>query len=101
MIVKLLVDWRNREITTEREFADKIDDRVKAMLEDEVCYKEYLDDYLDSNYTKMELFDILASGNQSIIEKTLDDIRNGVQEDIFDWCDMDTRGDYETVTIEV
>ena len=101
MTVKLLVDWRSKEITTERELADKIDDRVKAMLEDEDCYEEYLDDYLDCNYTKMELFGILASGNQSIIEETLDDIRNGVQESIFDWCDMDTRGDYETITIEV
>lgn len=101
MAVKLLVNWRNREITTERELADRIDDRVKAMLEDEVCYEEYLDDYLDCNYTKIELFDVLASGNQSVIEETLDDIRNGVQEAIFDWCDMDTRSDYETVTIEV
>ena len=101
MTVKLLVDWRSREITTERRLADKIDDRVKGMLEDKECYEEYLDDYIDCNYTKIELFGILASGNQSIIEETLNNIRNGVQESIFDWCDMDIRSDYETVTIEV
>ena len=101
MTVKLLVNWREKEITTERELADKIDSRVNGMLEDKEYYEEYLDDYLDCNYTKIELFNILASGNQSIIEETLSDIRNGVQDDIFDLCDMDTRSDYETVTIEV
>lgn len=101
MTVKLNVNWRGQEIITERELADKIDDRVKAMLEDKDCYEDYLDDYIDCNYTKIELFNILASGNQSTIEETLDDIRNGVQEGIFDWCDMDTRSDYDIVTIEV
>lgn len=101
MTVKLMVNWREREITTERELADKIDDRVKEMLEDKDTYEEYLDDYIDCNYTKMELFGILASDNQSVIEETLDDIRNGVQESIFDWCDMDIRSDYEEVKIEV
>ena len=101
MTVKLLVDWRGREITTERELADRIDDRVKEMLEAKDCYEEYLDDYIDCNYTKMELFGILASGNQSVIEETLDDIRNGVQEAIFDFVDMDIRGDFDVVTIEV
>ena len=101
MTVKLLVDWRNREITTEKELADKIDDRVKGMLEDEVCYEEYLDDYIDCNYTKMELFGILASGNQSIIEETLDDIRSSVAESIRDWCECDVRGDYDEVKLEV
>ena len=79
MTVKLMVNWRNREITTERELADKIDERVKNMLEDKECYEEYLDDYIDGNYTKMELFGILASGNQCVIEENFDDIRNGVQ----------------------
>ena len=101
MTVKLNIDWRNREVITERELADKIDDRVKEVLENKDSYEEYLDDYIDCNYTKMELFGILASGNQSIVEETLNDIRNGVQESIFDWCDMDTRSDYDIVTIEV
>ena len=101
MTVKLNVNWIGEEIITERELADKIDERVKNMLEDKECYEEYLEDYLDCNYTKIELFNILASGNQSVIEETLDDIRNGVQKEIFDWCDIDVRSDYETVTIEV
>ena len=100
MTVKLLVNWRQREITTERELADKIDDRVKAMLEDKDCYEEYLKDYLDCNYTKLELFEALTKG-EAFIRETIDDIRSGVAEGIYDWCECDVRGDYEEVKIEV
>ena len=100
MTVKLLVNWREKEITTERELADKIDDRVKAMLEDKDCYEEYLDDYIDCNYTKLELFEALTKG-ENFIRETIDDIRSGVAEGIRDWCECDVRGDYEEVKIEV
>ena len=100
MTVKLLVNWREKEITTERELADKIDDRVKAMLEDKDCYEEYLEDYLDCNYTKLELFEALTKG-EDFIRETIDDIRSGVAEGIYDWCECDIRGDYEEVRIEV
>ena len=101
MTVKLYVNWRECKILTNQQLEEMIEDKVERMMSDDACYEEYLDDYLDCNYTKMELFGVLASGNQSIIEETLDDIRNGVQEGILDWCDMDTRSDYEAVTIEV
>lgn len=100
MTVKLLVNWRQKEITTERELADKIDDRVKAMLEDKDCYEEYLEDYLDCNYTKLELFEALTKG-EAFIRETIDDIKSGVAEGIYDWCECDVRGDYEEVKIEV
>ena len=100
MTVKLLVNWRQKEITTEREIADKIDDRVKAMLEDKDCYNEYLEDYLDCNYTKLELFEALIKG-EAFIRETIDDIKSGVAEGIYDWCECDVRGDYEEVKIEV
>ena len=100
MTVKLLVNWREKDITTERELADKIDDRVKAMLEDKDCYEEYLEDYLDCNYTKLELFEALTKG-EDFIRETIDDIRSGVAEGIYDWCECDIRGDYEEVKIEV
>ena len=101
MTVKLYVNWREKEILTARELDEKVDEKVKSMLSNEYCYNEYLDDYIDCHYTRLELFGVLASGNQNIIKETLDDIRNGVQEGILDWCDMDTRSDYEAVTIEV
>lgn len=100
MTVKLLVNWRQKEITTEREIADKIDDRVKAMLEDKDCYIKYLEDYLDCNYTKLELFEALIKG-EAFIRETIDDIESGVAEGIYDWCECDVRGDYEEVKIEV
>ena len=100
MTVKLLVNWREKEIATERELTDKIDERVKAMLEDKDCYEEYLDDYIDRNYTKLELFEALTKG-EDFIRETIDDIRSGVAEGIYDWCECDIRGDYEEVRIEV
>lgn len=100
MTVKLLVNWREKEITTERELADKIDERVKAMLEDKDCYEDYLEDYLDCNYTKLELFEALTKG-EDFIRETIDDIRSGVAEGIYDWCECDIRGDYEEVKVEV
>ena len=100
MTVKLLVNWREKEIATERELTDKIDERVKAMLEDKDCYEEYLDDYIDCNYTKLELFEALTKG-EDFIRETIDDIRSGVAEGIYDLCECDIRGDYEEVRIEV
>ena len=101
MTVKLWVNWRGREVLTNQQLDERIDEAVKKRLNDEDCYAEDLEDYLDNNYTKMELFDILASGNQSIIEETLDDIKSGVAEGIRDWCECDIRGDYDEVKVEV
>lgn len=101
MTVKLMVNWNTKEILTTRELDEKIDEKVKEHLSDKEYYEETLEDYLDCNYTKMELFGILASGNQSVIEETLDDIREGVKEEIFDFIDMDIRGDFDVVSIEV
>ena len=100
MTVKLCVNWREKEILTTRQVEEKIDARVERMMSDEDCYNEYLDDYLDCNYTKMELFEALTKG-EAFIRETIDDIKSGVAEGIYDWCECDVRGDYEEVKVEV
>ena len=100
MTVKLWVNWRGKEILTTRQLDERVDKRVEEIMSDEECYNEYLEDYIDCNYTKLELFEALTGGSTSI-EETVDDIRSGVDETISDWCDMVIRGDYEQVKIEV
>lgn len=100
MTVKLMVDWREKKILTVREVEEIIDKRVEEALADEDCYNEFLEEYIDCNYTKRELFDALVKGG-AFTEETIDDIRSGVAEEIRDWCDMDTRCDYEEVEVEV
>ena len=100
MKVKLMVNWRERKVLTVREVEEIIDKRVEEALADKDCYNEYLDEYINCNYTTRELFDALVSDRASI-EETIDDIRSGVAEEIRDWCDMDTRCDYEEVEVEV
>ena len=100
MTVKLLVDWRKGEILTTRQLDEKIDDAVKTRLEDEDCYAEELEDYLNDNYTKIELFEALTDDRINK-ERFIKEIREGVEEQVRDWCDRDIRCDYETVTIEV
>lgn len=100
MTVKLYVNWREKEILTAQQLDERIDEKVERMMSDKDCYDEYLDDYIDCNYTKLELFEALTKG-EAFIRETLDDIKSGVAEGIYDWCDMDTRSDYEEVKIEV
>ena len=100
MKVKLNVNWRGKEILTVKELDKCIDARVEEIMQDTDAYDEYLDDYLDSNYLKKELFDAL-SGSEADREEVLNDIRSGVAEAIYDWVNMDISSDYEEVTIEV
>ena len=99
MTVKLWVNWRGNEILTTRQLDDKIDEAVKDRLEDEDCYAEELEEYLDSNYTKMELFEALTDDRINK-EKFIKEIREGVEEQVRDWCDRDIRGDYDEYSIE-
>ena len=100
MTVKLWVNWKEREILTTRQLDEKIEARVEEMMSNKDSYNECLDDYIDSNYTKLELFEALTKGGE-FIKETIDDIKSGVAEGIYDWCDMDTRSDYEEIKIEV
>ena len=100
MTVKLWVNWRGNKILTTRQLDDKIDEAVKDGLEDEDRYAEELEDYLDSNYTKMELFEALTDDRINK-EQFIKEIREGVEEQVRDWCDRDIRGDYDEYTIEV
>lgn len=100
MKVKLMVNWREKEILTVKELDERIDARVEEVMQDTDAYDEYLDDYLDSNYLKKELFDAL-SGSEADREEVLSDIRSGVAETIYDWVNMDISSDYEEVTVEV
>lgn len=100
MKVKLNVNWRGKEILTVKELDERIDARVEEIMQDTDAYDEYLDDYLDSNYLKKELFDAL-SGSEADREEVLNDIHSGVAEAIYDWVNMDISSDYEEVIIEV
>ena len=100
MIVKLWVNWRGREVLTNQQLEEKINARVEEVIANDDSYNECLEEYIDSNYTKLELFDALVNGDATIKE-TIDDIKSGVAEGIADWCDMNIRGDYEEVKIEV
>ena len=100
MKVKLNIDWRAREILTTKELAERINARVDEMMQDTDVYDEYLDDYLDCNYTRMELFNAL-SGSDAEREEALNDIRSGVAESIYDWVNMDISSDFSEVTIDV
>lgn len=100
MKVKLMVDWRAREILTVREVDKRIEDRVEEVMQDTEAYDEYLDDYIDCNYTKKELFDAL-SGSEADREEVLNDIKSGVAEAIYDWVNMDISSDFAEIEIEV
>lgn len=100
MKVTLMVNWREKEVLTVKELDKIIEDRVEEVKGDTELYEEYLDAYLESNYTKMELFDAL-SGSDADREEVLTDIRSGVAEAIYDWANMDMSSDYVEVTIEV
>ena len=100
MKVKLMVDWRAKEILTVKELDERIDTRVDEVMQNADAYDEYLDDYIDCNYTKKELFDAL-SGSDAEREEVLADIRSGVAEAVYDWVNMDMSSDFAEVIIEV
>jgi hypothetical protein len=100
MTVKLMVDWRAKEILTVKELDERIDASVEEVMQNADAYDEYLDDYIDCNYTKKELFDAL-SGSDAEREEVLTDIRAGVSESIYDWVNMNISSDYSEVTVEV
>ena len=100
MTVKLLVNWKEKEILTTKQLDEKIDARVEEVMQDTDAYNEYLDDYLGNIYLKKKLFDAL-SGSDADREEVLNDIRSAVARAIYDFVDMDISTDYAEVTIEV
>ena len=100
MTVKLMVNWKEKEILTVKELDKRIDDEFDKAMEDTELYDEYLDDYLTTNYTRMELFKALA-GDKVDIEEVIGDVRSGVSEAIFDFVNMNISSDFSEVTIEV
>ena len=101
MKVTLMVNWEEKEILTVEEF----DERVKAsaieeIQDDDEVYDAYLDEYLDRNYTKMELFNAL-SGSEAEREKILSDIRSGVAEAVYDWVKKVISDNFHDITIKV
>jgi transcription elongation factor Elf1 len=100
MKVKLMVNWEERTILTVKELDERIDARVEEVMQDTDTYDEYLDDYLVTNYTRMELFDALADSDIER-EEVLADIRSGVAEAIYDFVNMDISSDFSEVIVEV
>jgi uncharacterized small protein (DUF1192 family) len=100
MKVTLMVNWEEKEILTVKELDERINARVEEIIQDTESYDAELEEFLDSNYTKRELFDAL-SGSDAEREEVLADIRSGVAETIYDWINMDISGDFHDITIEV
>ena len=100
MKVTLMVDWRGKEILTVKELDERIDARVEEIMQDTEAYDEYLEDYIDCNYTKLELFEAL-SGSDTDREEVLSDIRSSIAEEIYDYVNMDISGNFHDITIEV
>jgi hypothetical protein len=100
MKVTLMVNWKEKEILTTKQLDEKINERVKSIISDEDSYREELDDYLDCNYSKLELFNALAS-DEATMKEIIDDVKSGVAEGIRVWCDDDIRWEYEEVEVEV
>jgi Fe-S cluster assembly ATPase SufC len=100
MKVTLMVNWEEKEILTVKELDERINARVEEIIQDTESYDAELEEFLDSNYTKRELFDAL-SGSDAKREEVLADIRSGVAETIYDWINMDISGDFHDITIEV
>jgi hypothetical protein len=100
MKVTLVVNWEEKEILTIKELDERINARVEEIIQDTESYDAELEEFLDSNYTKKELFDAL-SGSDAEREEVLADIRSGVAETIYDWIIMDIRSDFHDITIEV
>jgi hypothetical protein len=100
MKVRLMVDWEAKEILTVKELDERIDDRFEEVMQSTEAYNEGLDDYLDCNYSKMELFEAL-SGSDAEREEVLADIRAGVAEAVYDWVRDTTSSDFLEVIIEV
>ena len=100
MKVKLWVNWRVGEILTTQQLDEKIDNVVNDILENRDSYAEELEDYLDNYYTKVELFEALTDDKINK-EKFIDEIREGIKEQVRDWNDSNIRSDYEKVEIEV
>lgn len=100
MKVKLMVNWAEEEILTVKELDERIDARVEEILQNTDIYDEHLDDYLDCNYTKRELFNALA-GSDAERKEVLTDIRSGITEEIHDYVSMDISDNFRNIVIEI
>ena len=100
MKVTLMVNWRGCEILTTQQLDEKVDEAVNDVLENQDSYAEELEDYLDNYYTKIELFEALTDDSINK-EKFINEIREGIREQVRDWNDSNIRRDYDKVEIEV
>lgn len=100
MKVTLMVNWREKEVITAKELEERINARVDEIMQDTELYDDYLYDYLDCNYSKIELYNALMGGEEEVAQM-VNDIRTGVAEAIYDFVSMDISSDFSEVTVEV
>ena len=100
MTVTLWVNWDEKEILTTRQLDNKIDNTVSDILQNPDSYLEELDEYLDNYYTKIELFEALTDDRINK-EKFVNEIREGIKEQVRYWNDDNIRRDYQKVEIEI
>ena len=95
-----MVNWKEKKILTVKEFDDSIEDRFEEAMKNANLYEEYLEEYLDSKYTKTELFKALT-GDKYDIKAVIRDIQTGVSEAIYDDIQMDIEDNFEEIIVEV
>ena len=101
MTVTLWVNWKEKEILTVEEYIRRVEARTQEKLTDKEDYEEYLEEYLDCNYTTTELFDLLASEDFCAIQEEVKAIKEGVEDLIRDYVEESIYSDFNMVYIEV
>ena len=69
-------------------------------MKDANLYEKYLEKYLDSKYTKADLFKALT-GDKYDIEAVVIDVQTGVSEAIYDDIQMDIMDNFDSKIVEV
>ena len=100
MTVTLWINWEERKVLTTEEMDTLLDKAVGEAVKDERIFAETLEEYLDFNYTKTELFDILTS-DSTVIKEAVKEIRDGTRETIASHCEEDILDNYKMMFVEV
>jgi hypothetical protein len=87
------VNWKEQDILTEKEYEERIDARVKVILNDEKAFRGWKEEYLESNYKTCEIFDFTEEDK----EKVLADIKS----DILDWVADEMGYSYDEITLDI
>lgn len=78
MKTKIYVDWYEREVMSEKEFQNRVNEIMEDIIEDERSFSEIC----EKEFSAFELFH-MDSENKDDIEKVESVIRESVKDDLF------------------